>query len=842
MKPFFKYTFLISLFAFTLSVNASTIDILGVAKNIDTLEYRTIGPGTVCARFSLPDYPLSVYMLSIDLNNPNNFVETFQAAEQVGKTEAMTSAFSRLNSDGHKTLAGVNGNFWIVSGQGQPAELLGVPHSGSVKNAEMISDPNGWNRGRATTAEGLLQEIGFAVIDKNRKMWIDDMGFDGKIIIDGVGEYPISEVNRIRKTDELVFFNNYMGTIATRSDDNGTEVFIKPITGQTWSINNDVTCEVVRISKNKGANIIPAGESVLSGTGAAQIFLDNLTVGQTVKINMGVYTLKDKERPQVDEMITGNALVMKNGELTIRNTNEAYNSQLYPRTGVGMSQDGKKLFLIVIDKYAGSIGASTTTMCGILKACGAYNATSLDGGGSAQMMIDAKIVNKPADGKERAVANGWFVYHNTPHDNVITKLEFADYKIEIPFFASYKPVILGYNQYDVLVDKNVQGCVLSCDDSIGQINNEGYFVANDNSTLGLITANLNGLSVTKTVKVIASNINFKLDSVLLDQRREYPVEVLSAVGANVMLIAPNTLEWTVENPAICEIKQGVLKGLSNGFTKVIGRLGDFKDTLNVKVQTHETAIFVQDDFMNTDGWALSSSLSSWNTAFKPEDLPLNWNSGIAVNYTYQSARAPFIKLSRTMPLYSLPDTVRIVVNTGNTEISNLIVAFHPGNMSQTTISFNAIEKNKDVELSIPVSKIVTDPADLINYPIWFDYINFYILASSQTAGLNYNLFIKDISLVYAGMSINSVYSPTLQLTQASPNPVYGDELNIQLQHSAESVKYSVFNLTGQKLRDGNVSSLTDNKFIISTQNWAKGIYILKMTYNGQQDCLKIIRN
>ena len=150
--------------------------------------------------------------------------------------------------------------------------------------------------------------------------------------------------------------------------------------------------------------------------------------GQTLSVNMGVFTTLTNERLKVSEMLTGNALVMKNGQLTIRNTNEAYNSTLYPRTGIGMSQDGKIAYLIVIDKMGSSIGANTATMCGILKAAGAWNATSMDGGGSAQMMLDGSIVNKPADGKERAVANGWMLFQNAPADNVITRLEFADYK------------------------------------------------------------------------------------------------------------------------------------------------------------------------------------------------------------------------------------------------------------------------------------------------------------------------------------------------------------------------------------------------------------------------------
>lgn len=229
-----------------ITLNAGKIEILGVSKYIDTLEHKSVGPGIQYTRFNLPEYPLSVYMLTVDLSDPYNVVETFQAGNQTGKTEAMTSAFMRLDREKHRSISGINGNFWIVSSQGQPDVLLGVPHSGSVLNGELVTDPNDWNRGHGS--------IGFAMLDATNKAWIDDIAFSGTVKISGVSEYPISEINRIRKNNELVLFNNYLGSQPTRTDDDGIEVFIRPIAGTTWRVNGDVECEVTRIIVNKGSN------------------------------------------------------------------------------------------------------------------------------------------------------------------------------------------------------------------------------------------------------------------------------------------------------------------------------------------------------------------------------------------------------------------------------------------------------------------------------------------------------------------------------------------------------------------------------------------------------------
>jgi hypothetical protein len=793
-KKYFIFLFLIILI-FPSITKGGEIDIWGTTKIIDTLECKQVGPGIIYTRFELPEYPLSAYLLTIDLNDSNNFIETFQAENQVGKTELMTKAYHRLNYEGHSTIAGVNGNFWVVSGQNQPPELLGIPYSGSMMNEEMITMPSSWNRGRATTPEDLLQEIGFAVIDTNKNIWIDDMGFDGKVIINGVGEYPISEINRIRNNNQIVFFNKFMGSVPTRSDDNGIEVFIKPKDGERWRVNEEVTCEVVKIIRDKGGNLINSDESVLSGSGAGKTFLENLSVGQTVKVNMNIFTLKNSNPVPAKEMITGNALVLKDGILTVRNTNEVYNSQLYPRTGIGMSQDGKKVFLIVIDKYGKSVGANTTTMCGILKSFGAWNVASMDGGGSAQMMLNGNIVNNPADGKERAVANGWFVYHNAPEDNTITKIEFADYKIEVPCFASYQPVILGYNQYGVLVNENLSGVKLSCDEGLGHIENENIFVAGANTQNGLLTANYNGIMVSKSINTIPSEIFLRLDSVLVDHRTQYPIEVLSQNDKTVMKIPPSALSWIIRDPEICSIDEnGHLKGLKNGSTTVVGTLGDFKDSLKVIVEIPTSGRMIGDNF-DVENWTLTAS-APLNAVLNTENLPSNWTHGAAVNYVYTSTRAPFIKLLRNAPMYGLPDTLKLIVNVGDINITKALLSLRANNATvSASKEFTTIPKNTDTELSVAMSELF-DATDIAIYPVWFDNINFYL--GAQTSGQAYTLALKEIVLCYKGVEISGLPSVLLSKYEIFPNPLDGTILNIRTKNNdVNLLQAQLFHLNGQ---------------------------------------------
>lgn len=825
-------------------IMAGTLDILGVSKQVDTLMYRSVGPGVMYTSMHMPDYPINVYMLTIDLKNPYNSIETFQAGNTVGKTEAMTHGYTRLSEPGHEALGSVNANFWIVSSQGYPNELLGVPHSGSARNGEVVTDLNDWNRGRGNTPEEMLEDIGTAVIDENKKAWIDDMMFDGKVKI-GEDEFPVSSVNRLRENGELVFFNSYVGSV-TKTDDEGTEVFIKPVAGTTWGINRDVTCEVVRICRDKGGNSIEEGESVLSGSGAAKTFLEKLSVGQRITVNMGVYIQADRQRPFVRQMVTGNALVMKNGELTQRNYNEEYNSQVYPRTAIGVSQDGDKVYLVVVDgKTAGnSVGASTETICGILKASGASNVTSMDGGGSAQMMLKGEIVNHPADGKERAVANGWMVFNTAPEETTVDRIEFADYKVVIPAYAAYKPQILAYNRYGVLVEENQQGVELKCTSGLGTVDADGRFIASGTPGTGLLTARYRGIEVTKNVEVVSGEIAFRLDSVIMDDYVPYPVEVESKSGSQTMLIAPEALSWWIEDPSICRIEKGVLSGLQNGVTRIAGELNGIRDTMKVYVQIPESAVHLQEDFSEFASFKISPTPAS---AFKNVDMatslvPEGWDHGVGIRFIWNGGRNPLIKLEKDIYMFGLPDTVRVVLNSGDVKLSKAIVSLK-GNNDQfyNSFTFNSnLVPNEDITLSVPVDRIITAPSDKISYPIRLNYLSLYLQSTEQTVGQEYTIALKEISLVYDRLILGIERPGLMSRLCVYPNPLNPGQPYVYLKCGDEEVsRIEVYNLAGQSMQIRPVN-LQGNEIMLPVNGLSAGTYIVKVYMQQRTEQVKVL--
>ncbi len=90
---------------------------------------------------------------------------------------------------------------------------------------------------------------------------------------------------------------------------------------------------------------------------------------------------------------------------------------LDPRTDVGVSQDGRYLFLLTIDgRQPGySAGITTSDAASLLLAVGAYNGLNLDGGGSTALDVANAIggdvtVNRPSGGAERYDGNNLGVF------------------------------------------------------------------------------------------------------------------------------------------------------------------------------------------------------------------------------------------------------------------------------------------------------------------------------------------------------------------------------------------------------------------------------------------------
>jgi exopolysaccharide biosynthesis protein len=86
----------------------------------------------------------------------------------------------------------------------------------------------------------------------------------------------------------------------------------------------------------------------------------------------------------------------------------------HPRTAIGVTPDRKLILFTVDGRQPGhSLGMTTAEVADVLLEYGATDAVNLDGGGSTQLIFadpTPRVVNRPSDGKERAVGGNLVVF------------------------------------------------------------------------------------------------------------------------------------------------------------------------------------------------------------------------------------------------------------------------------------------------------------------------------------------------------------------------------------------------------------------------------------------------
>ncbi len=104
-------------------------------------------------------------------------------------------------------------------------------------------------------------------------------------------------------------------------------------------------------------------------------------------------------------VVSGHPLIL--GEGVVPKDAGSLCTARHPRTSVGMSKDGKTLYLVVVDgRSTAAAGMLCSELGKVHAGLGAHNALNLDGGGSSAMYVAGKgIVNAPSDGSERVVGN-----------------------------------------------------------------------------------------------------------------------------------------------------------------------------------------------------------------------------------------------------------------------------------------------------------------------------------------------------------------------------------------------------------------------------------------------------
>lgn len=80
----------------------------------------------------------------------------------------------------------------------------------------------------------------------------------------------------------------------------------------------------------------------------------------------------------------------------------------------------------------------------------------------------------------------------------------------------------------------------------------------------------------------------KNSEIIADKAHPYSLEVISHIGENTFTYDPSSLSWSIEDPTVCKIENGILTGIKNGTTNITGSIGNFSGNMKVTVEIPES--------------------------------------------------------------------------------------------------------------------------------------------------------------------------------------------------------------------------------------------------------------
>ncbi|QDR82092.1 phosphodiester glycosidase family protein [Sporomusa termitida] len=221
------------------------------------------------------------------------------------------------------------------------------------------------------------------------RMLIDQVEYEGQVELPDDRTVTIHGVNRPRGENELVLYNGLYAP-ATGSNNFGREYVV---------VNGKVT------AVNTGNSPIPPAGFVLSAHGAAAGLLAGLSIGDGVRLQQTLGPEWDKTR----HALGAGPMLVKNNSVFLTTKIEEFGSDVAggraPRTALGLKADGKILVVVVDGRQELSTGMTLLELALFMQELGAQEAMNLDGGGSSEMVLNGKIINRPSDRRERRVGD-----------------------------------------------------------------------------------------------------------------------------------------------------------------------------------------------------------------------------------------------------------------------------------------------------------------------------------------------------------------------------------------------------------------------------------------------------
>lgn len=780
----------------------------------DTVACYNVGPGIEYTKIIFHDKPLIIWHTTIDLTNEHNLVENVVSRNSVPDTKRWDVAtyYTENSREGHNVKVAWNHDFFYYDD--------GVCLGANVGDGEFYQQLGG----RSTLA-----------ITADRKAEIFRAPVDCRIIAPDGTEVGIDSFNSKESgmVGDCVLFNRYSAKSWT---DEGRYIKIRP--QKEWRVNGeDIPCEVLEISSTPMQST--ATEYVIFLRGSKQTALDgHLNAGDVLRVKNGFGQPVWGTIPQnILNAFHGYPSIARDGVLHEGEYNDFENGREYEESAhlmAGLSKDKTKLYMCLNEMSGQSHPIDCVDMATWMIQHGAWDIVNFDSGGSAAIAVNAKMLNLPGRGSVRPIQDAMIAVSLAPTDNAVTSLGFTKKRMSMSTVALAPLSVVSYNQYGDIVEEGVEGCTFTVvPASLGTVDADGVFHSSTTGGVGKIYAEKDGARGEIDVTTItATDIRTTYPSLLIDGLRNFVIPISGTVDGATYEIDPGAFTWTVDDPTVATVENGLLKGLKEGQTSISGQFEDIALSIGVTVEMGKGKMTVYEAAsLPADPNAKLNGVTGLSLR---QSLPEGWSDGATFDVEKVSGRLKTIVVSMPDDLYGLPDGMSLRIDNPDGVITRYTFSYvdnlgnrymHDVNVAQGDASYDFSFVNEDGEaFSVP------------QYPIKPESLTLYLQNAT-----NASFSIGDLKAVYpeSGSSVTPVFADDSDLS------VICDGERLTARFSAPEngeATVSVYAANGAKVKAERIRAEEgQNSYTTDTVWLADGIYILSVDTGGRHLTKKFIK-
>ena len=355
--------------------------------------------------------PQSVRVGTVDPRRDDVKVKALLSNSKVVKRAVVTKIATAKSRPGFRPMIATNGDMSTRN----RVDAYAAPQSMAVSNGELL------------LAQACVRPT--LGIDPDGSARIAQVRAHVSVVPPGKSQpKQVHRVNTHRDDGHVVLFTRRFAS-STRTAYGGVEVILD-LEGKLRP-NGVQKVRVIKVRKGGGNTPLRWGQAVLSVKNPTQRWVYRLRVGDRFELTTQVVRKVDKPCggtieaapawSDISEAQGGNHFTLRN--LSIAAPSRASypaGSQRHPRTGLGVTADGRILMVTVDGRRTGSAGVTLAEMGQLMKSLGARHAFNLDGGGSTVMARYKagsgrfEVANKPSDGRQRPATQAFAAFEVTP--------------------------------------------------------------------------------------------------------------------------------------------------------------------------------------------------------------------------------------------------------------------------------------------------------------------------------------------------------------------------------------------------------------------------------------------